>query len=565
MQKIIRTQQPDWFKNTKTSRKKLIDELLKITNNHCSYTDKKIDNSIAEIDAFKPQSKYPQLAEEWNNLFVVEPYTSRIKSDKYKEELLNPSDADYDFDRYFTIDFENALILPNPICNKADRERAIVTIEILGLNNSFLVQDRKNVLEQYLFLYNLLKEKSEQEGKIFNLHEYKELEINNYSYRFLIERALKHVHEEQNEYIFEIEIKKYFGIKDFLISDLGDKKEIYFLGENGDGKTLVLQAILLALRGLNEKFLYKYLNENVTKDFAVNILDISGNKYSYNQLITNINKNSFAYGASRLRHNQNDLDNGGFLSLFDSNSHLINPVQWLKDIQRKELLNIGHLKLKNAIQLLAELLENKVEIKLTSEGEFIFDEHGTKVSFNQLSEGYRSTLIWLCDLISRFSNNQPSTTDFKEFKGIVLVDEIGVFLHPKWEFTIVKKLRETFPKIQWIFTTHSPIIILGASKDAIIYRLYKKDGLTQSSNPYSIKTFSNKTISGFVTSPLFNLQREFSAAYEPNMYDLQTGNYVYDLIHEEVKKRMDEKPIQETEIKDLIKSMLENFEKTGKI
>ncbi len=362
--------------------------------------------------------------------------------------------------------------------------------------------------------------------------------------------------KDQNIFIKKIEIKKYFGIEDFFISDLGNKKEIYFLGENGDGKTLVLQAILLALRGLNEKFLYKYVSENLTNDFEIQLTDISGNRYLYNNLSTNINKNAFAYGTSRLRYNsQNDTDSNGYLTLFDFNSNLINPIQWLKEIERKDLKGIGSLKLENAIKLLENLLENKVQIQQTGDGEFVFNEHGTKVSFNYLSDGYRSTLIWLCDLISRLSTNQPTISDLKEYKAIVLVDEIGVFLHPRWEFSIVKKLTQTFPNIQWIFTTHSPVITLGASKDAVIYRLYKEGGITKVVKPYEEPL--NMTANSLLTSILWRLESFTTRDIKPEF--VSSDDYTYQKIHQVISKYVQEVP----ELNDdmVLKMIEEEFEK----
>jgi len=74
------------------------------------------------------------------------------------------------------------------------------------------------------------------------------------------------------------------------------------MGENGDGKTLILQAILLAIRGLNDKFLYKYVTENLTPDFNIQVKNILGKTYFSNKTTTNINKNVYGFGASRLRH-----------------------------------------------------------------------------------------------------------------------------------------------------------------------------------------------------------------------------------------------------------------------
>ena len=68
-----------------------------------------------------------------------------------------------------------------------------------------------------------------------------------------------------------------------------------------------------------------------------------------------------------------------------------------------------------------------------------------------------------------------------------MVDEIDLHLHPKWQRVIIGKLRKIFPNIQFVFTTHSPTIIQGASDDAVIFRVYrnKKDGKTRISDPSS--------------------------------------------------------------------------------
>ena len=57
-----------------------------------------------------------------------------------------------------------------------------------------------------------------------------------------------------------------------------------------------------------------------------------------------------------------------------------------------------------------------------------------------------------------------------ETPGVVLIDEIDLHLHPRWQRSIMADLRRVFPKIQFIATTHSPIII-SAAKDAKIIQL----------------------------------------------------------------------------------------------
>lgn len=55
----------------------------------------------------------------------------------------------------------------------------------------------------------------------------------------------------------------------------------------------------------------------------------------------------------------------------------------------------------------------------------------------------------------------------QETDGIVLIDEIDMHLHPSWQRRIIRSLHETFPKVQFIFTTHSPTVLTGVPKENI--------------------------------------------------------------------------------------------------
>ena len=129
------------------------------------------------------------------------------------------------------------------------------------------------------------------------------------------------------------------------------------------------------------------------------------------------------------------------------------------------------------------------------------------LSFEQLSEGYKSTIIFLTDLLSRLQKNQQDVTNIEDLHGIVLVDEIDLHLHPKWQRFLVGKLRSLLPNVQFMFTTHSPTIVQGASDDAILYRVYRnsEDGKTRISEPYYRKNLNHLMINTLLTSPLFGL------------------------------------------------------------
>lgn len=81
------------------------------------------------------------------------------------------------------------------------------------------------------------------------------------------------------------------------------------------------------------------------------------------------------------------------------------------------------------------------------------------LSLGQLSDGERSLLAVVSDLIRRLSLANPELEDPLLGAGIVLIDEIELHLHPTWQRSIIENLRTTFPNIQFIATTHSPFVI----------------------------------------------------------------------------------------------------------
>lgn len=88
-------------------------------------------------------------------------------------------------------------------------------------------------------------------------------------------------------------------------------------------------------------------------------------------------------------------------------------------------------------------------------------KNGTDLPFNYLSDGYRNLLAIFADLAWRCVTLNPhfkAEANLKS-KGIALIDELDLHLHPKWQKTIVKQLKNTFPNIQFVTTTHSPFII----------------------------------------------------------------------------------------------------------
>lgn len=100
--------------------------------------------------------------------------------------------------------------------------------------------------------------------------------------------------------------------------------------------------------------------------------------------------------------------------------------------------------------------------------ELNIDNKQYKLAPTSLSQGYQSIIAWISDLLGHafLENGRPVKCHLIE--GIALIDEIDLHLHPEWQRRIIPILKHLFPKMQFIVTTHSPLILTGLESDEII-------------------------------------------------------------------------------------------------
>lgn len=104
----------------------------------------------------------------------------------------------------------------------------------------------------------------------------------------------------------------------------------------------------------------------------------------------------------------------------------------------------------------------------------LYVENGEFKEIEDLSDGYQSVLNLVIDLSYRMAILNPDAgEDIQMAQGVVLIDEIDSNLHPKWQWRIVEALIETFPNVQFIAATHSPIIV-SSCKNANIINIDEK-------------------------------------------------------------------------------------------
>uniref|UniRef100_UPI00300BB2E0 AAA family ATPase n=2 Tax=Moraxellaceae TaxID=468 RepID=UPI00300BB2E0 len=362
--------------------------------------------------------------------------------------------------------------------------------------------------------------------------------------------------------IKEVKINKFYSIEEEVELDFEQSNEIYFVGENGDGKSLILMAIYLAF---NKDFIFN----NTNQDDTGKIRDIVADNPSLNLSGMDTNGNLeylnsfFAYGTHRGRFSAEKYEKYGFMTLFGSEETLISPEQWIKD---QALLNVNNAGVSIDLikETLFEILDRTVNIELKGT-ELLFEEKNKKeLKFDQLSEGFKSITIFVVDLLFRLQQVSSSNSDVFKTSAVVIVDEIDLHLHPKWKKTIVSKLRSTFDNIQFIFTTHSPTIIQGASEDAIIFKVFRnEDGITRVTDKYYRKDLNNMMLNTLVTSSLFDLE---SARLDEDNDNADTSdNFLMSKIYERVcaeleESKKDRKFMSDNEIDSLIDNVLSKYQ-----
>ncbi len=126
-----------------------------------------------------------------------------------------------------------------------------------------------------------------------------------------------------------------------------------------------------------------------------------------------------------------------------------------------------------------------------------------KVPISELSEGYKSMLSWLAHLIMHLLAAVKWDGDINDIKGIVLIDEVDLHLHPAWQQKVIPWLRESFPNLQFIGCTHSPMTAGGTDDGDIILLEQQEEEIVIKQDLPSIKGWRADQI---LTGPLFGLE-----------------------------------------------------------
>ncbi|MBT1686432.1 AAA family ATPase [Dawidia soli] len=174
---------------------------------------------------------------------------------------------------------------------------------------------------------------------------------------------------------------------------------------------------------------------------------------------------------------------GAHLSAFGEDIALTEATEWLVKLNYQILEGKEPSDLLDNIKRLinsVDFLPHKAEIEsISSDGVTFKDGNGSLINVNQLSDGYRSVLSLTFELIRQLVRVYGSDAVFKDIKdgdlqdmrinlpGVVLIDEVDAHLHPTWQTRIGQWFTKYFPNIQFIVTTHSPLICRASDKGTI--------------------------------------------------------------------------------------------------
>ena len=128
---------------------------------------------------------------------------------------------------------------------------------------------------------------------------------------------------------------------------------------------------------------------------------------------------------------------------------------------------------KKAVSAFMKFMQNNGEIAVYYDKrteELVYSNGEETLPIRLLSSGFRNLLGMVFDIAYRMAVLNPDLLNeiTRETPGIVLIDEIDMHLHPNWQWRVVDALKKTFPKVQFIATTHSPIIIASCRDEKLI-------------------------------------------------------------------------------------------------
>lgn len=257
---------------------------------------------------------------------------------------------------------------------------------------------------------------------------------------------------------------------------------LMLLGENGLGKSTVLQAVCLALLdertreglGLNAADFVR----NGTRRASVKV-HLTGTSEPI-ELVARAGSRHFdgggslkalllGYGATRLLPTPHhpavgpasgEQDLARVENLFDPFTPIGDATSWLLSLEDGRFEDVAR-----GLRQLLMLEEHERLVRDRRRGRVQAEGGGTRVPLEALSDGYQSVVALATDVMKVMLRlwDTPAIAE-----GVVVVDELGAHLHPRWRMRIVDALRGVFPRVQFLASTHDPLCLRGLADGEVV-------------------------------------------------------------------------------------------------
>ena len=364
----------------------------------------------------------------------------------------------------------------------------------------------------------------------------------------------------------QVHIKGFQSIKDLKIDAIPvDAQWIFITGKNGSGKSSLLKAITAGIVGdviqehirpSTEKgciISVELLQDNTNQIQTLKSEDRRWQLYKDKELdVRNIPL--LAYGVSRLNIQTEGSEDRRYkddhvFSLFKSDEgNLSNIEEWLKDEMLKILKGNGNKDQYEMVKkVLSKLMPSVSKVAYNdNEAHIEYTENGEVVKMERLASGNKSILAMVGDILIRLLRFYPNAEKTTDFKGIIIIDELDLHLHPSWQRELPWLLSKLFPKIQFICSTHSIIPFMGAPKNSVFFTVDRTEEEGTTIQQLKDIDVSNLSANILLSSPLFEvslLSKVAEAEGKSQEYRTESDYKEYD---ENVKssaafKRMQEK------------------------
>ena len=182
------------------------------------------------------------------------------------------------------------------------------------------------------------------------------------------------------------------------------------------------------------------------------------------------------YGATRNLSEVPDLSSDlsdsvrGCVSLFHAMSKLQYADLILKKSARSKEARLGAEYFRELVQL---VFEDELRLDKAKAGSARFAIGGSAVDALELPDGFRSSVAWMADLCVRWAtlatrSRRKKPQSVRDMAGIVLIDELDLHLHPSLQRSIVPHLRRALPQLQFVVTSHSPLVLASFDRRELI-------------------------------------------------------------------------------------------------